>query len=90
MLASGLWLDSLYAGCECNFMGARCKRQRLRHNIPEVSQWPVHGMPSHVHDPAEWDPMLVDGSRDYPSKEEAEYTACLAFVSLWAVQWGLR
>ena len=51
MLAPGLWLDSLYAGCECNFIGARCKRQRLRHNIPEVSQWPVvHGMPSHVHD----------------------------------------
>ena len=38
MLASGDWQDTCYAAC-C-FMGARCKQQRLRHNIQEISQWP--------------------------------------------------
>ena len=85
-----LWLDTMYFRLQ--FMAARCKRQRLRHNIPEVSQWPVADC-HHMHDASEWDPMLVDGSRLYPSKEEAEYTACLAFtiatsVSLWVVRMG--
>jgi hypothetical protein len=66
--------------------------QRLRHNIPEVLQWPVVDC-HHLHDASEWDPVLLDGVRFYPSKEEAEYTACLAFatatsVSLWAVKMG--
>ena len=90
MLESGIWFDTLYSGC--SFMGARCKQQRLRHNIMEIAEWPVVSC-HHVHDPAEWDPVLVNGERWYPSKEEAEYTACLAFaiatsVSLWAVRMG--
>ena len=33
-------------------------------------------------------PQVFGWIRYYPSKEEAEYTACLAFVSLWAVRMG--
>ena len=39
MMATGLWQDTVYSAC-C-FMGARCKAQRLRHNIDEIAQWPA-------------------------------------------------
>ena len=38
MMATGLWQDTVYSAC-C-FMGARCKAQRLRHNIDEIA----HGL----------------------------------------------
>ena len=31
MLDTGIWFDTLYASC--SFMGARCKQQRLRHEM---------------------------------------------------------
>ena len=90
MMQTGLWQDTTYAAC-C-FAGARAKHQRLRHNIEEISRWPTLRC-NHVHAPEEWAPFEVDGARVFPSKEEAEYTAPLAFsiavsVSYWAVWTG--
>ena len=90
MLATGSWWDKRYASC-C-FMGARAKSQCLRHNLPEINDWPVLDC-HHVHDPQEWEPSVVNGKRIYPSHEEAEYTAPLAFAiavaaSWWAVRMG--
>ena len=91
MMATGLWQDTLYSAC-C-FMGARCKAQRLRHNIDEIAQWPALHC-HHTHAADEWQPYLQDGQRVFPSKEEAEYTASLAFgiavsASWWAARMGL-
>ncbi len=90
MMATGRWWDKRYASC-C-FMGARSKSQCLRHNLPEINDWPVLDC-HHVHDPKEWEPSVVNGKRVYPSHEEAEYTAPLAFAiavaaSWWAVRMG--
>lgn len=89
-METGLWSDKRYSAC-C-FMGARAKIQCLRHNVDEINQWPVLDC-HHTHAPGEWDPYEVDGQRYYPSKEEAEYTAALAFAlataaSWWAVRMG--
>ena len=80
MMATGLWQDTVYSAC-C-FMGARCKAQRLRHNIDEIAQWcALHC--HHTHAADEWQPYL-----------QAEYTASLAFgiavsASWWAARVGL-
>ena len=84
MMASGLWQDKRYSAC-CR-MGARAKSQCLRHNLDEISQWPVLDC-HHYHDPSEWDPYTLDGQRVYPSHEEAEYTAPLAFAIAVAASW---
>ena len=65
----------------------------LRHNLEEIQQWPPANC-HHVHDPQEWTPDTSSGKRVYPSKEEVEYTAVLAFAiavsaSWWAVRKGL-
>ena len=91
MMATGLWQDTVYSAC-C-FMGARCKAQRLRRNIDEIAQWPALHC-RHTHAADEWQPYLQDGQRVFPSKEEAEYTASLAFgvavsASWWAARMGL-
>lgn len=90
MFNTGLWWDTHYASCV--FAGARCKSQRLRHNVEEINAWPPLDC-QHSHDPKEWDPYLVHGKAVFPSKEEAEYTAPLAFaiavsVSWWACRMG--
>ena len=84
MMATGMWFDKRYSSC-C-FMGARAKSQCLRHNIDEINAWPVLDC-HHVHDPREWDPSTIDGKRFYPSHEEAEYTAPLAFAIAVAASW---
>ena len=91
MMATGPWQDTVYSAC-C-FMGARCKAQRLRHNIDEIAQWPALHC-HHTHAADEWQPYLQHGQRVFPSKEEAEYTASLAFgiavsASWWAARMGL-
>ena len=91
MWESGQWTDTSYAACTLG--GARCKHQVLRHDIEEIAQWPPANC-HHVHDPQEWVPYTSQGSRIYPSKEEAEYTATLAFAiavaaSWWAARRGL-
>ena len=88
MMATGLWQDTVYSAC-C-FMGARCKAQCLRHNIDEIAGWP--DLQCHrTHAADEWQPYLQDGQRVFPSKEEAEYTASLAFgiAAWWAARVGL-
>ena len=72
---TGLWADTHYDAC-C-WGGARCKRQRLRHNIPEISSWPPLQC-HHVHASDEWQPYLLNGRYVYPTKEEAECTGCAA------------
>ena len=90
MMDSGIWMDKRYSAC-C-LMGARAKSQCLRHNVPEIQEWPVLDC-HHSHDPREWDPRVEDGKRIYPSHEEATYTATLSFAvavacSWWAVRTG--
>eukprot|EP00435_Cladocopium_sp_Y103_P072343 s416_g40.t1 len=90
MMASGCCFDTDYSACVFN--SARAKSQRLRHNIQEIADWtnlPCH----HIHAEDEWTPFTHEGVRVYPSKEEAEYSACLAFsiavaASWWAVRTG--
>lgn len=41
----------------------------------------------HSHSPQEWTPYLQGGRTVYPSKEEAEYTAVLAFAIAVAASW---
>ena len=84
MMASGHWNDTIYAAC-C-FGGARCKMQRLRHNVDEIAQWPPLQC-HHSHVPREWEPWSDQGERIYPSKLEAEYTAPLAFAIAVAASW---
>ena len=84
MFDTGEWWDTHYASCV--FAGARCKSQRLRHNVEEINAWPPLDC-QHSHDPKEWDPYLVNGQAVFPSKEEAEYTAPLAFAIAVAVSW---
>lgn len=84
MMQSGLWWERRYSAC-C-FMGARAKSQCLRHNVEEINQWPPLDC-HHTHDPKEWDPVVIEGARFYPSKEEAEYTASLSFAIAVALSW---
>ena len=77
MWESGQWSDTSYAACTLG--GARCKHQVLRHDIEEIALWPAANG-HHVHDAQEWVPYTSQGQRVYPSKEEAEYTATLAFA----------
>ena len=84
MWATGQWWDARYDAC-C-FMGARRKRQRLRHNIWELTQGPPM-LCHHTHHPEEWTPWSQAGKVVYPSKEEAEYTAPFAFRVAVACSW---
>ena len=89
MMESGLWYDTTYSACV--FMSARCKHQRLRHNIHEIEL--IHPRECHhQHAAWEWDPWEdTQGRHQFPSR--AEYSATLAFaiavsVSWWAVREG--
>ena len=87
MMMSGTWDDTLYTACV--LMAARAKKQRLRHNIAEIAQWPDMTC-RHVHNNKEW---TVDWKDELASHVEAEYTACLVFyiavsVSWWAIRLG--
>ncbi|CAE7538614.1 unnamed protein product [Symbiodinium sp. CCMP2592] len=85
---SGLWQDKHYDAC-C-WGGARYKRQRLRHNLQEIADWPAIQC-HHIHGKGEWDPQSVDGKHWFPSQEEAEYTAPLAFaIAVSASWWAAR
>ena len=91
MLKQGTWWDKIYDAC--TLQGARRKKQCIRHDVEEMLLWPDMRC-RHVHHPQEWTPQVdEDGRSWYPSKEEAEYTACLAFhivysVSAWACRTG--
>ena len=83
--------DKFYDGCTPQ--GVRRKKQRIRHDVEEINLWPDMRC-RRLHHPQEWTPQRRDdGSTWYPSKEEAEYTACLVFhivhsVSAWACRVG--
>ena len=87
MMSTGAWEDTLYTACV--LMAARAKKQRLRHNIAEISQWPDMTC-RHIHSGNEWS---VEWRGELASHVEAEYTACLVFyvavsVSWWAMRTG--
>ena len=91
LCASHQWFDWKYDAC-CLF-ATRRKKQLIRSSLDTFASLPdlVCG---HVHSATEWQPQILeDGSRWFPSKEEAEYTAHLCFVlvvacSHWAAQRG--
>ena len=91
MFKQGTWWDKLYDAC--TLQGARRKKQCIRHDVEEIRLWPDMRC-RHLHHPQEWTPQVdKDGRTWYPSKEEAEYTACLVFhvvysVSTWACRVG--
>ena len=88
MIDSGRWADKRYAACV--LQGARCKQQRIRHNIEEFDEWPPMNC-HHIHESNEWEPQMSEGIKYWPSKEEAEYTAALAFyVAVSASWWAMR
>ncbi len=62
----------------CCLGGARCKRQRVRSNIEEISIRAARC--AHVHSPTEWEWVQLDNGQWWaPHRDEAEYTAELAF-----------
>ena len=75
----------------CTQGGARCKQQKLRTNMAEVAQF-VKGKCYHTHSLSEWTPYrTVEGSWYFPSREEAEYTAQLAWnLALSFTAWGIQ
>ncbi|WP_288992127.1 hypothetical protein [uncultured Marinobacter sp.] len=91
MVKQGTWWDKYYDAC--TLQGARRKKQCIRHDVEEIHRWPDMRC-RHTHHPQEWTPQVDDEGRTwYPSKEEAEYTACLVFhivcsVSTWACRVG--
>ena len=72
------WYQAEYPACA--FFAARCKYQWLAANFEEIMLIQVDEC-LHLHDKNEWKPVLdkESGSWFYPSSEEAEYTAALAF-----------
>ena len=72
LASAGVWQDTPYSSCV--FAGARCRSQRLRHNIDEIASGPPL-LCQHFHDPSEWEPYWVGGELRFPSQEEAQVTA---------------
>ncbi len=89
MFKQGTWWDKHYDAC--TLQGARRKKQCIRHDVEEIRLWPDMRC-RHMHHPQEWTPQVdEDGRTWYPSKEEAEYTACLVFHIVYAVSaWACR
>ncbi len=78
LIARAGWVEAEHR--LCTHFGARCKRQWTAGNVEEVKLL-HHPDGYHLHDETEWKPWYSD-SEDrwkYPTKEEAEYTASLAF-----------
>ena len=70
--SSSTWYDLNYHACV--FQGARCKFQKIRHNLDELNLLPEVTC-GHVHAKDEW--SRKDNS--FPTYEEAEYTPSLVF-----------
>ena len=83
------FLDTDYMACAHG--GARAKKQRLRHNVKELES--IGSTCKHIHHKDEWKQYKVRGKWVYPTQEEAEFTADLAFaiavaLSHWACRVG--
>ena len=76
----------------CAFAGARSKKQSLMTNVEELRT--MASVCRHIHDAHEWDrTQMPNGRYEYPTAEEAEFTAEFAFgtavrLSYWAVRMG--
>jgi hypothetical protein len=79
------WQEVNYAAC-CWF-AARAKQQSMLANFREASIIATEDC-HHVHSSDEWTSRRVEGKWHYPSKEEAEYTAELAFQTAIALSMG--
>ena len=85
------WQTTEY--CACAHLAARCKRQKLKSNVEELSAAAAEC--HHLHSAHDWDPVKCqDGSWHYPGSQEAEYSAHLAFtiavaLSWWVVRMGI-
>ena len=75
-MAFGQYYETEYSACV--FQSARCKYQKLRHNVLEITQWPKV-MCAHTHAANEGEPRMEHGQRKQ-SRDEAEYSASLAFA----------
>ena len=83
------WQDFNYHSCSLG--GARAKAQKIRANIDELES--VRCQCHHVHCPTEWKPKWDEAANAwcYPSSEEQEYTAELAFnIAVAASAWACR
>ena len=84
------WFRSEYDACAQSC--ARCKGQAIESNVEEMML--VEGECHHLHEHGEWKPWSVGGEKDrwlYPSKEEAEYSAVLAFnIAVASSWWAVR
>ena len=86
MFKQGKWFDRHYDAC--TLQGTRRKKQRIRHDVEEIRLWPDMTC-KHLHDAQEWKPQVDSDGRTWcPSKEEAEYTACLVFHIVYSVRCG--
>jgi len=72
------WHQAEYPACA--YFAARCKFQWLAANFEEIELLNVPNC-LHLHDKDEWKPFFNDDTQSwfYPSSQEAEYTASLAF-----------
>ena len=77
-----LW-NSVFAGCACG--GARRKMGKLRHNVEELRI--VESKCQHTHEPDEWKVRQIEGTWYYPTREEAEYPAELAWMIAIGLSW---
>ena len=84
MMKTGMWRDTEYHACSLG--GARKKHQRLRHNVDEIAAWPNMAC-QHLHQRGEWSPQETGGHTYWPSEEEAEYTAALAYAIAVSASW---
>jgi len=78
LVAKPNWHQAEYPACA--YFAARCKHQWLAANFEEITLLQVDGC-FHLHDKDEWKPVFDEEKKMwfYPSSEEAEYTASLAF-----------
>jgi len=78
LCAKSNWHQAEYPACA--YFAARCKYQWLAANFDEITLLQVDEC-FHLHDKDEWKPVFNEETKVwfYPSSEEAEYTASLAF-----------
>ena len=90
LLGTEEWFDFEYYACV--FLSARKKFQRIRRNLEPFRQLPFHQC-GHIHSSNEWTPKTTTEGIQYPSRQEAEYSASLCHTivvvaSHWAADRG--
>ena len=83
MFAQGTWVDTSFDNCV--FQGARKKATTIRSDIPEIAGW-KNLTCHHVHASYEFERTQVSAHvTHFPHRDEAEYTAALAWSITYAV-----